>query len=136
MVIPNFVKAALMDHPLQVHGTGEQSRCFTYISDVVGALVALADHRGAVGEVVNIGNDHEEISMLDLAHRVLARTGSKSPVEIVPYDKAYEAGFEDMPRRVPDLTKIRRMIGYEPKVHLDEILDRVAAYFTSDGARV
>jgi UDP-glucose 4-epimerase len=136
MVIPNFVRAAILGHPLQVHGTGEQSRCFTYIADVVGALIALAENEKAVGEVINIGNDREEISMIDLARRVLARTGSKSAIEIVPYEKAYEAGFEDMPRRVPDLTKVRGLIGYEPKVHLDEILDRVAQYFMSDQARL
>jgi UDP-glucose 4-epimerase len=119
-----------------VHGTGEQSRCFTYVADVIGAIVALAENDKAVGEVINIGNDREEISMLDLAKRVIARTGSKSAIEIVPYEKAYEAGFEDMPRRVPDLGKVRALIGYEPKVHLDEILDRVIEYFTSDKARV
>ena len=136
MVIPNFVRAALLGHPLQVHGTGEQSRCFTYVSDVVGALLKLAEDPRAVGEVVNIGNDREEVSILDLAKRVIERTGSKSAIEIVPYEKAYEAGFEDMPRRVPDLTKVRAMIGYEPQVHLDEILDRVAQYFVSDRARL
>jgi UDP-glucose 4-epimerase len=136
MVIPNFVQAALRGHPLQVHGTGEQSRCFTYISDVVGAIIALAEKPEAVGEVLNIGNDAEEVSMLDLAKRVIARTGSKSEIEIVPYEKAYEAGFEDMPRRVPHLGKIRALIGYEARVQLDEILDRVAQYFMSDRARV
>ena len=136
MVIPNFVKQALSGHPITVFGDGLQSRCFTYVSDVVEALVKLAEHPGAVGQVLNIGNDHEEISILELAQRVKARTGSKSPIEMVPYDTAYEEGFEDMPRRVPDLTKIRALLGYEPRVHLDEILDRVAEYFTSDRARV
>ena len=135
MVVPNFVKQALLGHPLTVFGDGTQSRCFTYVSDVVGALVALAEHPDAVGEVVNVGNDHEEISIRDLALRVKARTMSKSPIETIPYDRAYEEGFEDMPRRVPDLSKIRALIGYEPKVHLDEILDRVAEYFTSVRAR-
>ena len=106
------------------------------MSDVVEALVKLAEHPGAVGEVLNIGNDHEEISILELAQRVKARTGSGSAIEMVPYDQAYEEGFEDMPRRVPDLTKIRALLGYEPRVHLDEILDKVAEYFTSDRARV
>jgi UDP-glucose 4-epimerase len=136
MVIPNFVKQALQGHPITVFGDGTQSRSFTYVSDVVDALVKLAEHPDAVGQVLNIGNDHEEISILELAQRVKARTGSKSAIELVPYDKAYEEGFEDMPRRVPDLTKIRRLLGYEPRVHLDEILDRVAQYFTSDRARV
>ena len=136
MVIPNFVKQALQGDPITVFGDGTQSRCFTYVSDVVDALVKLAEHPDAVGQVLNIGNDHEEISILELAQRVKARTGSKSAIEMVPYDKAYEEGFEDMPRRVPDLTKIRTLLGYEPRVHLDEILDRVAEYFTSDRARV
>ena len=136
MVIPNFVQQALSGEPITVFGDGTQSRCFTYVTDVVDALVKLADHPGAVGEVLNIGNEHEEISILDLAHRVKARTGSKSAIEMVPYDKAYEEGFEDMPRRVPDLGKIRALIGYEPRVHLDETLDKVAEYFRSDQARV
>ena len=136
MVVPNFVKQALLGHPITVYGDGKQSRCFTYVSDVVDALVKLADHPDAVGQVFNIGNDHEEVTILDLAHRVKARTLSKSAIEMVPYDKAYEEGFEDMPRRVPDLAKIRALIGYQPKVHLDEILDRVAEYFTGYQARV
>jgi UDP-glucose 4-epimerase len=136
MVIPNFVKQALRGEPITVFGDGTQSRCFTYVTDVVDALVKLAEHPGAVGQVLNIGNDHEEISILELAQRVKERTGSKSPIEMIPYAEAYEEGFEDMPRRVPDLTKIRTMLGYEPRVHLDEILDRVAEYFTSDRARV
>jgi nucleoside-diphosphate-sugar epimerase len=135
MVIPNFVKQALLGHPLTVFGDGNQTRCFTYVGDVVGALLALADHPDAVGQVFNIGNDGDEISILALAERVKARTRSQSVIELVPYDKAYEAGFEDMPRRVPDLTKLRALIGYEPKVHLDEILDRVIAFFESDKAR-
>jgi len=136
MVIPNFVKQALQGHPITVFGDGTQSRSFTYVSDVVDVLVKLAEHPGAVGQVLNIGNDHEEIGILELAQRVKARTGSRSAIEMIPYDKAYEEGFEDMPRRVPDLTKIRTLLGYEPRVHLDEILDRVAEYFTSDRARV
>jgi nucleoside-diphosphate-sugar epimerase len=136
MVIPNFVKQALLAHPITVYGDGEQSRCFTYVTDVVGALMKLADHEGAIGQVFNIGNDHEEISIRALAQRVKERTKSPSTVVTIPYDEAYESGFEDMPRRVPDLAKVRALIGYEPKVHLDEILDRVIAYFTSDKARV
>ena len=136
MVIPNFVKQALLGHPLTVYGDGTQSRCFTYISDVVGVLLALADHDGAVGQVLNVGNDKEEVTISDLARRVKERTRSKSEIVNVPYDQAYEEGFEDMPRRVPDLQKLRALTGYEPKVHLDEILDRVIEYFTSDKARV
>jgi UDP-glucose 4-epimerase len=136
MVIPNFVKQALLAHPITVYGDGEQSRCFTYVTDVVGALMKLADHEGALGQVFNIGNDREEVSIRALAERVKERTKSQSPIVNIPYDEAYESGFEDMPRRVPDLGRVRALIGYEPKVHLDEILDRVIAYFTSDKARV
>jgi UDP-glucose 4-epimerase len=121
---------------LTVHGDGTQTRCFTDVSDVVGALLALSEHEGAVGQVFNVGNDTEEVSIADLARRVQQRTGSRSEIVTVPYDTAYEEGFEDMPRRVPDLGRLRRLIGYEPRVHLDEILDRVIDYFTSDRARV
>ena len=136
MVIPNFVKQALLGHPITVFGDGSQSRCFTYVSDVVGQLVALAEHADAVGQVFNVGNDHEEITVLELAKRVKERTQSKSEILLVPYDKAYEEGFEDMPRRVPDLSKLRKLTGYEPKVHLDEILDNVIQYFMSEKGRV
>ena len=136
MVVPNLVKQGLLGHPLTVYGDGSQSRCFTYISDVVGALIALAGQAGAVGEVFNIGNDQEEIAILELARRVKQRTGTRSEIVMVPYDQAYEEGFEDMQRRVPDLGKLRALMGYEPQVHLDEILDRVIAYFTSDAGRV
>ena len=135
MVIPNFVKQALLGRPLTVFGDGTQSRCFTYVSDVVGQLVALAGEPRAVGEVFNVGNDREEVTVLDLARRVKARAGSKSEVVLVPYDQAYEEGFEDMQRRVPDLAKLRALTGYAPKVQLDEILDRVIAHFTSDAGR-
>jgi UDP-glucose 4-epimerase len=136
MVIPNFVKQALLGHPITVFGDGGQSRCFTYVSDVVGVLVRLAEEPQAVGQVLNVGNDREEVTILDLAQRVKSRTGSKSEIVRVPYDQAYEEGFEDMPRRVPDLTRLRALTGYEPKVHLDEILDKVIEYFTSDKGRV
>ena len=136
MVIPNFVKQALLGHPLTVHGDGSQRRCFTFVSDVVGVLIALSENQEALGRVFNVGNDREEITMLELARRVTERTGSKSEIVMVPYDQAYESGFEDMPRRVPDLSRLRTLIGYEPQVHLDEILDRVIEYFKSDRARV
>ena len=96
----------------------------------------LADHPGAVGQVFNVGNDREEVTILDLARRVKQRTGSRSEIVMVPYEKAYEEGFEDMPRRVPDISKVNALVGYEPQVHLDEILDRVAAFFTSDKGRM
>jgi UDP-glucose 4-epimerase len=130
------VKQALLGHPITVFGDGTQSRCFTYVGDVVEQLIALAENPKAVGEVFNVGNDREEVSVKDLAMRVKQRTQSKSEIELVPYDKAYEEGFEDMPRRVPDLRKLRALTGYEPKVQLDEILDRVIAYFVSEKGRV
>ena len=135
MVIPNFVKQALMGHPLTVHGDGSQTRCFTYVSDVIEGLLRLVGHDGAVGRVFNIGNDREEVSILELARRVKARTRSTSEIQTIPYSQAYEEGFEDMQRRVPDLSRIRALVGYEPQVHLDQILDRVIEYFMSDKAR-
>jgi UDP-glucose 4-epimerase len=124
MVIPNFVRQALADEPMTVHGDGTQSRSFTDVSDVVRGLVALATEPRAVGEVFNIGNT-EEISILDLARRVKAMTHSRSEIVLIPYDQAYEAGFEDMPRRVPDLRKILSVVGYRPSFGLDAILERV-----------
>lgn len=127
MVIPNFVRQALSGVPITVFGDGTQTRSFTYVGDVVGALTTLMNTPAAVGQVINIGNA-EEVSMYGLAERVKKITGSPSEIRLIPYDQAYEAGFEDMPRRVPDLGKLHDMIGYEPKVDLDEILRRVVAY--------
>jgi UDP-glucose 4-epimerase len=124
MVIPNFVQQALTNSPITVYGDGQQRRAFGYVGDVVDGLLKLVNEPLAVGEVFNLGNA-EEISILDLAHRVKALTKSSSEIVLIPYDQAYEAGFEDMPRRVPDLTKINKLVGYAPKVGLDEILDRV-----------
>jgi UDP-glucose 4-epimerase len=135
MVLPSFVKQALLGHPITVYGDGQQTRCFGFVGDVVGQISLLAHDERAVGEVWNVGNDREETSVFDLARRVKARTASKSEIVLVPYDRAYEAGFEDMQRRVPDLSKLRSLTGYEPKVGLDEIIDLVAAHFTSDGTR-
>ena len=132
MVLPTFVRQALAGQPITVFGDGTQSRSFTDVSDVVGALVALASEPRAVGQVFNIGNTGE-ISIRDLAERVKARTGSNSPIQLIPYDQAYEEGFEDMPRRVPDLTKLRNLIGYEPKVDLEEIIGRVIEFFRAGG---
>lgn len=136
MVIPNFVKQALLGHPITVHGDGTQTRCFTDVQDVVGQLAALAEEPGAVGEVFNVGNDREEVTILELAKRVKEKTGTKSEIVLVPYEKAYEEGFEDMKRRVPDLTKLRNLTGYEPQVQLDQILERVIGYFTQDATRL
>ena len=124
MVIPNFVRQALSDEAITVFGNGKQTRSFTDVTDVVGALIKLAQEPRAIGQVFNIGNT-EEISILDLAERIRTMASSRSTIEFVPYEKAYEAGFEDMPRRVPDLTKIGEYIGYRPTVDLDEILKRV-----------
>lgn len=124
MVVPNFVRQAVMGEPITVFGDGTQSRSFTYVGDVVKAIAALLNEPRAIGQVFNIGNG-EEISIYDLALRIKALTGSASKIVTVPYDQAYEAGFEDMPRRVPDISKIRALVGYEPAVELDEILTRV-----------
>lgn len=127
MVLPTFVRQALSGEPITVFGDGTQSRSFTYVGDVVGALTALVQEPRAVGEVFNIGN-MGEIAIRDLAERVKTMTRSPSPIRLVPYDQAYEAGFEDMPRRVPDISKIRELIGYEPKVGLEDIIQRVIEY--------
>jgi UDP-glucose 4-epimerase len=128
MVVPTFVRQALAGQPLTVFGDGTQSRSFTYVGDVVWALLRLVNEPQAVGEVFNIGNG-EEISIRGLAEKVKTITGSASEIVTVPYDQAYEAGFEDMPRRVPDIRKIRRLIGYEPRVGLDEMLRRIVDHF-------
>lgn len=128
MVIPNFVQQALNNEPITVYGDGEQSRAFGYVGDVVRALADLARHPQAVGEVFNIGNT-KEITINALAERIKQMTGSKSEIIRIPYDRAYEQGFEDMPRRVPDISKIQRLIGYQPTVELDEILERVITGF-------
>jgi UDP-glucose 4-epimerase len=126
MVVPNFVRQALAGVPITVFGDGTQSRSFTYVGDVVRAMVALINEPRAIGQVFNIGNG-KEITITALAEQIKAMTGSSSPIVTIPYDQAYEAGFEDMPRRVPDIRKIRALIGYEPTVELDEILTRVIA---------
>jgi len=128
MVLPTFVRQALEGQPITVFGDGTQSRSFTYVADVVDALVKLAQEPRAVGEVFNVGNT-EEVTIVDLAERVKRATGSASAVQFVPYDQAYEAGFEDMPRRVPDISKVRNLIGYEPRLVLDEIVCRVVEHF-------
>jgi UDP-glucose 4-epimerase len=130
MVIPNFVRQALSGEAITVFGNGKQTRSFTDVSDVVGALIKLAQEPRAIGQVFNIGNT-EEISILDLAERIRTMASSPSTIEFVPYEKAYDEGFEDMPRRVPDLTKIGEYIGYRPTVGLDEILKRVIEHTKS-----
>ena len=128
MVIPNFVRQGLAGQPITVHGDGTQTRSFCYVGDVVGALLRLVAEPRAVGEVFNVGNDRE-ISIRALAEKVRDLTGGRSEIVTIPYDQAYEAGFEDMPRRVPDLTKIAHLVGYAPQVGLDDILARVVDHF-------
>ncbi len=127
MVLPRFVGQALAGEPITVYGDGTQSRSFTYVGDVVDALVTLMATPAAVGQVLNIGNPHE-ISIRALAERVRALAGSQSSIVSIPYDEAYEEGFEDMPRRVPDIARIHALIGFEPRVPLDEIIQRVIAF--------
>ncbi len=133
MVVPTFVKQALTGRAITIHGDGSQSRCFTHVGDVIGALIKLMEHPGAVGEVFNIGSS-EEITISALAERVKLLTGSNSEIISIPYEKAYGEGFEDMPRRVPDLAKIGALIGYRPSKPLDEILRGVIDYFRDSPA--
>ena len=129
MVIPSFVKQALAGRPITVFGDGKQSRCFGYVGDVVGALMKLMAEPKAVGQVFNIGSD-QEIGIGALAERIRELAGSSSEITFIPYDEAYEEGFEDMPRRVPDISKVRELVGFAPTVSLDEILRSVIAYET------
>jgi UDP-glucose 4-epimerase len=124
MVVPSFVKQALSGAPITVYGDGLQTRCFGYVGDVVWALQRLLPDGRAYGEIFNIGSE-EEISIGDLARLVKDRLGSSSPIVFIPYDEAYEKGFEDMPRRRPDIRKIRTLLGFEPRTPLAEIIDRV-----------
>ena len=127
MVIPTFVKQALAGRPITVYGNGKQTRCFGYVGDVVGALIKLMDHPDSVGNVYNIGSS-EEISIFQLAEKIKELTHSDSEIVLVPYDEAYEEGFEDMPRRVPDTTKINQLVGFKPEMKLDGILETVISY--------
>jgi len=131
MVIPRFVRQALANEPLTVYGDGSQSRCFCDVSDTVRALEALLDEERAVGQVFNVGST-EEVTILDLAKRVKQLAHSASPIMFVPYDKAYAPGFEDMQRRVPDISRIRSLIGWEPRYDLDAILRRIINYFEDE----
>jgi UDP-glucose 4-epimerase len=128
MVIPRLVQQALAGQPLTVYGDGQQSRCFCNVQDTVRAILALAAEPRAVGEIFNVGS-HEEITILDLARRILARSGSRSEIKLIPYDQAYEDGFEDMRRRAPDIQKIKATVGWQPTISLDETLDQVIAQF-------
>jgi UDP-glucose 4-epimerase len=127
MVVPRFVEAALNNEPLTVYGTGSQSRCFCHVYDAVAGLLAVIDSNATLGEVFNIGND-EEITIQDLATEVIELTRSKSVIEKVLYEKAYSTGFEDMQRRVPDISKIKRTVGWSPKYSLESIITDIATH--------
>ena len=128
MVLPNFVQSALLGKPITVYGEGTQSRSFTHVKDVIGAIIKLMDEPGAEGDVFNVGNDHE-ITITELAEKVKAMTGSSSEIEYIPYEKAYGPGFEDMERRCPNITKIKDLIGYQPNHDLEAIIQSVIDYF-------
>ena len=127
MVVPRFVAAALNNDPLTVYGTGSQSRCFCHVYDAVAGLLAVIDSNATLGEVFNIGND-EEITIQDLASEVIELTNSKSTIEKVLYEEAYAPGFEDMQRRVPDISKIKRTVGWSPKLSLESIIADIATH--------
>ncbi len=127
MVVPRFVRQALRNEPLTVYGDGQQSRCFADVADVVEAVVKLAEHSEAIGQVYNIGST-QEITIQALAQRIIALTGSQSEIQYLPYDEAYAPGFEDMRRRVPAIKKIQQLIGYHPRYTLDDTLLRVIDY--------
>ncbi|MCE5257648.1 MAG: GDP-mannose 4,6-dehydratase [Chloroflexi bacterium] len=128
MVVPRFVQQALRDEPLTVYGDGQQSRCFTAVADVVRAITSLANEPRAVGEIFNIGSS-QEVTIEQLARLTVRLCSSRSPLQFIPYDQAYEAGFEDMRRRVPDTGKIRSLLGWQPTINLEGILTQVIAYY-------
>jgi UDP-glucose 4-epimerase len=127
MVVPRFVSAALKNDPLFVYGSGDQIRCFCHVTDAVKGLLLVMDSDKAVGQVFNVGNN-SQISIIELAKKVIEITGSKSSVEKIAYETAYPEGFEDMQRRVPDISKIKRVLGWEPKINLDQIIKDIAAF--------
>ncbi len=131
MVVPRFVHQALADDPITVYGDGSQQRSFTWVGDVVEALIQIIHNPKAWGEVFNIGHK-SEISILELANKVKQMTNSSSEIVFVPYDEAYEAGFEDMQRRLPDLSRIQEFIGYEPSLDLPEMLERIIAFYRTE----
>jgi len=127
MVLPRFVNAALKNEKLSVYGGGDQIRCFCHVGDAVKALLLVMDSDKAIGEVFNVGNN-QQISIMALAKKVVEITGSNSSIEMIPYEKAYPQGFEDMQRRVPDISKIKRVLGWAPEINLDQIIKDIAAY--------
>ena len=129
MVVPRFVTAALKNEPLSVYGSGDQIRCFCHVMDAVKALLLVMDSDKAVGQVFNVGNN-SQISIMELAKKVIEITGSKSSIEKIAYENAYPQGFEDMQRRVPDISKIKQVLGWEPEINLDQIIKDIAAFNT------
>ena len=127
MVVPRFVSAALKNESLSVYGSGDQIRCFCHVADAVKGLLLVMDSDKAVGQVFNVGNN-SQISIMELAKKVIEITGSKSSIEKIAYEKAYPEGFEDMQRRVPDISKIKQVLGWEPKINLDQIIKDIAAF--------
>ena len=127
MVVPRFVISALKNEPLQVYGTGEQIRCFCHVDDAVRALLLVIDSNKAIGQVFNVGNN-QQISIMDLAKKVIEITGSRSNIVKIPYSEAYPEGFEDMQRRVPDISKIKNVLGWSPQIWLDGIIKDIAAF--------
>jgi len=127
MVVPRFVTAALKNEPLSVYGSGDQIRCFCHVTDAVRGLLLVMDSNKAVGEVFNVGNN-QQISIMELAKKVIEITGSKSVIEKIAYEKAYPEGFEDMQRRVPDISKIKQVLGWSPEINLDQIIKDIAAF--------
>jgi UDP-glucose 4-epimerase len=127
MVVPRFISAAVKNAPLSVYGSGDQIRCFCHVTDAVKALLLVMDSDKAVGQVFNIGNN-SQISIMELAKKVIKITGSKSIIEKIAYEKAYPEGFEDMQRRVPDISKIKQVLGWEPEINLDQIIKDIATF--------
>jgi len=127
MVVPRFVSAALKNESLSVYGSGNQIRCFCHVTDAVRALLLVMDSEKAVGQVFNVGNN-SRISIMELAKKVIKITGSKSDIEKIAYEKAYPEGFEDMQRRVPDISKIKQVLNWEPEINLDQIIKDIAAF--------
>ena len=130
MVVPRFVVSALKNEPLQVYGSGDQIRCFCHVDDAIRALLLVMESNKAIGQVFNIGNN-QQISIMDLAKKVIAITGSKSKIVNIPYSKAYPEGYEDMQRRVPDISKIKNWLGWSPQIGLDQIIKDIAAFHMS-----
>ncbi len=127
MVVPRFVSSALSNEPLEVYGSGDQIRCFCHVDDAVRALLSVMESDQAIGQVFNVGNN-QQISIMDLAKRVIELTNSKSKIIKVPYAEAYPSGFEDMQRRVPDISKIKQVLGWTPEINLDQIIKDIAAF--------